>query len=323
MQESNNLKANISLALASILIAFFISLNYKVYNSSSKIIEIPRGATTSTITELLYKNSLILSPNLFKIYSRLTFSDENFKAGEYQFTSFESISSIIKKLNNGKFFYRKLTLLPGFTLKDILELGDSEGLQNDLRDKPLNSKRNDELFLGEGSFYPDTYFYLRGDSFSSILLESQKKWNLLGQKLWNERDKGLPYKSLNEAVTMASIIEKEGLEKEKIAGVFLNRLRVDMRLQSDPTVIYALGKNFDGNLKKEDLRIESPFNTYRYVGLPPAPISIVSKESLVAALKPLQTEYLYFVSMGNGYHKFSKTLSEHNKAVLKYQINAR
>ena len=122
---------------------------------------------------------------------------------------------------------------------------------------------------------------------------------------------------------MASIIEKEGLEKEKIAGVFLNRLRVDMRLQSDPTVIYALGKNFDGNLKKEDLRIESPFNTYRYVGLPPAPISIVSKESLVAALKPLQTEYLYFVSMGNGYHKFSKTLSEHNKAVLKYQINAR
>ena len=323
MQESNNLKANISLALASILIAFFISFNYKVYNSSSKIIEIPRGATTSTITELLYKNSLIFSPYLFKIYSRLTFSDENFKAGEYQFTSFESISSIIKKLNNGKFFYRKLTLLPGFTLKDILELGDSEGLQNDLRDKPLNSTRNDELFLGEGSFYPDTYFYLRGDSFSSILLESQKKWNLLGQKLWNERDKGLPYKSLNEAVTMASIIEKEGLEKEKIAGVFLNRLRVNMRLQSDPTVIYALGKNFDGNLKKEDLRIESPFNTYRYVGLPPAPISIVSKESLVAALKPLQTEYLYFVSMGNGYHKFSKTLSEHNKAVLKYQINAR
>ena len=126
-----------------------------------------------------------------------------------------------------------------------------------------------------------------------------------------------------EATTLASIIEKEGIEKETIAGVFVNRLKLNMKLQSDPTVIYALGDNFDGDIKKKDLRIDNPYNTYRYRGLPPGPISIVSEDSLRAALRPKETDYLYFVSMGNGFHKFSKNLTDHNKAVLEYQINER
>tara|TARA_B100000482_G_C12424577_1_gene226493 strand:- start:154 stop:606 length:453 start_codon:yes stop_codon:yes gene_type:complete len=149
------------------------------------------------------------------------------------------------------------------------------------------------------------------------------RWKEISNKLWNIRDDDLPYANIMEATTLASIIEKEGIEKETIAGVFVNRLKINMKLQSDPTVIYALGDNFDGDIKRKDLRIDSPYNTYRYRGLPPGPISIVSEDSLRAALRPKETDYLYFVSMGNGFHKFSKNLTEHNQAVLEYQLNER
>ncbi len=315
MIASNKLIPTLTLILVFILIFFVISTNYKLNKSDSIILEIPKGSNVSTIADQLYKNNLILSPYLFRIYTRLSFSDEILKAGEYEFTSSESIRTIVNKIVKGNFFYRKLILLPGLTLQNIIDLGASEGLVNDLENK--------DLLLEEGSFYPDTYFYLKGDSFASILLKSQETWKHLSQKLWEERDTNLPYNNLKEAITLASIIEKEGVEKNKIAGVFVNRLRLGMRLQSDPTVIYALGLKFDGNLRKNDLQIDSPYNTYKNIGLPPGPISIVSEDSLQAALKPLQTDYLYFVSMGNGLHKFSKTLSEHNEAVLKYQINGR
>ena len=315
MIASLKLKTTLTIILVSILIAFLIAINYRLSNSDSLIVDIPKGSNVNTIADELHKRQLILNPNLFKIYTRVSFSDDILKAGEYEFTSPESIRSIVNKMAKGQFFYRKLTLLPGLTLHNILELGSSEGIVNDLN--------NRDLLFEEGSFYPDTYFYLKGESFSSILLESQEKWKILSQELWENREENLPYKTLREAITMASIIEKEGIEKNKIAGVFVNRLRIDMKLQSDPTVIYALGNNFDGDLKKKDLGIDSPYNTYRNKGLPPGPISIVSRDSLEAALKPLQTDYLYFVSMGNGLHKFSKTLAEHNEAVLKYQINER
>ena len=198
-----------------------------------------------------------------------------------------------------------------------------EGLKDDLGNEFKLSMKQKGIILEEGIFYPDTYYYLKGETFSSILIKSHQKWKENYENLWEQRRANLPYKRLMDAITLASIIEKEGLEKEKIAGVFLNRLEVGMKLQSDPTVIYSLGKKFDGDLKRKDLSVRNPYNTYRYKGLPPGPISLVSEESLKAALNPLETEYLYFVSMGNGYHKFSKTLSEHNKAVLKYQINAR
>ena len=199
--------------------------------------------------------------------------------------------------------------------RQILNLADSAGLVNDLD--------SIDIILEEGIFYPDTYYYLKGEAFSSILFQSHKKWKEISNKLWDTRDDDLPYANIMEATTLASIIEKEGTEKETIAGVFINRLKLNMKLQSDPTVIYALGDNFDGDIKRKDLRIDSPYNTYRYRGLPPGPISIVSEDSLRAALRPKETDYLYFVSMGNGFHKFSKNLTDHNKAVLEYQINER
>ena len=220
-----------------------------------------------------------------------------------------------KKLLEGDFYYRKLTLLPGSTLKTILNLANSVGLVDDLDSIDIN--------LEEGIFYPDTYYYLKGETFSSILYRSHMRWKEISNRLWDNRDDDLPYTNIMEATTLASIIEKEGIEKETIAGVFVNRLKINMKLQSDPTVIYALGDNFDGDIKRKDLRIDSPYNTYRYRGLPPGPISIVSEDSLRAALRPKETDYLYFVSMGNGFHKFSKNLTEHNQAVLEYQLNER
>tara|TARA_B000000475_G_C15932695_1_gene421451 strand:- start:60 stop:1019 length:960 start_codon:yes stop_codon:yes gene_type:complete len=313
----------ISTGIIFLLVIFFISVNFKLQFKESILVDIPSGSSSSIIANILYENNLILNPLLFKTYSRFTSSDNSFKAGEYFIDTPESINSLISKIVLGDFFYRKLTLLPGSSLEDVMKLRYLEGLKDDLGNEFKLSMKQKGIILEEGIFYPDTYYYLKGETFSSILIKSHQKWKENYENLWEQRRANLPYKRLMDAITLASIIEKEGLEKEKIAGVFLNRLEVGMKLQSDPTVIYSLGKKFDGDLKRKDLRVRNPYNTYRYKGLPPGPISLVSEESLKAALNPLETEYLYFVSMGNGYHKFSKTLSEHNKAVLKYQINAR
>ena len=310
----NNFKI-ICISLIFIAVVSLTLIHFKVTKESSVIVDIPQGSIISLISNILYEEGLILNPALFTTYIRLTSSDSKLKAGEYLIDSSQSAYTLKKKLLEGEFFYRKLTLLPGSTLKNILNLANSAGLINDLD--------SIDIILEEGIFYPDTYYYLKGETFSSILFRSHKKWKEISNKLWDKRDDNLPYVNIMEATTLASIIEKEGIEKETIAGVFVNRLKLNMKLQSDPTVIYALGDNFDGDIKRKDLRIDSPYNTYRYRGLPPGPISIVSEDSLRAALRPKETDYLYFVSMGNGFHKFSKNLTDHNKAVLEYQINER
>ena len=310
----NNLKF-ISISLIYFAVFSLISVHFKVNKESSVILDIPEGSSISMIASILFEEGLILSPVLFKTYTRLTLSDNKLQAGEYFIDSPQSTYTLNKKLLEGDFYYRKLTLLPGSTLKTILNLANSASLVNDLD--------SIDIALEEGIFYPDTYYYLKGETFSSILFQSHLRWKEISNKLWESRDDDLPYANIMEATTLASIIEREGIEKETIAGVFVNRLKLNMKLQSDPTVIYALGDDFDGDIKRKDLRIDSPYNTYRYRGLPPGPICIVSEDSLRAALRPKETDYLYFVSMGNGFHKFSKTLTDHNKAVLEYQINER
>ncbi len=305
----------ISISLIFFAVFSLTIFHFKVYKESSVIVDIPEGSSISLISNILFEEGLILNPVLFKTYARLTLSDNKLQAGEYSIDSSQSIYTLNKKLVEGDFYYRKLTLFPGSTLKDILNLANSSSLINDLD--------SIDIILEEGIFYPDTYYYLKGETFSSILFQSHMRWKEISNKLWESRDDNLPYANIMEATTMASIIEKEGVEKETIAGVFVNRLKLNMKLQSDPTVIYALGDKFDGDIKRKDLRIDSPYNTYRYRGLPPGPISIVSEDSLRAALRPKETDYLYFVSMGNGFHKFSKNLADHNKAVLEYQINER
>lgn len=314
----------IFLLFSIVVTSFLLLTNHRINIVQNTIFEITPGSTLQEVTNNLIKEDLILNGFLFKLNAKLHNIEDRIKAGEYLITKNESTFTLQKKFIKGEVYYRKLQLLEGKTLADILKLGKTEGLIDDINgDIELFKVKLDIKGQTEGLLYPDTFYYQKGDLFSSLLKRSFIKQQSIYSDLWSKRKEDLPYSSLLEAITLASIIEKEGLEKEMIASVFVNRLNKKMKLQSDPTVIYALGTNFDGNIKRSHLRIDNPYNTYKYKGLPPGPIGLVSLDSMKAALNPKKSDYLYFVSMNDGYHKFSKTLEEHNQAVLKYQVNAR
>ena len=311
--------------LISTLLAFFIIVtNHRISLQEDLIFEIKQGDSLQEVAYELKNRDLILNQFFFILNARILNIDQTIKAGEYLLSKSESIFTLQKKFLEGDTLSRKLQLLEGMTVREILKLGNSEGIVDDINgDLEKFKLKLNIVGQAEGLLFPDTFYYQKGDLFSSLLKRAFDKQQIVYIDLWNSRQEDLPYSSLIEAITLASIIEKEGLEKEMIAGVFVNRLRKKMKLQSDPTVIFALGSKFDGNIKRSHLRIDNPYNTYRYKGLPPGPIGLVSLSSIQAALNPKQSEYLYFVSMNNGFHKFSKTLEEHNQAVLKYQINER
>ena len=314
----------IILFLSSLIIVFLLITNHRIYLEEDILFDINLGSSLQEISADLEKRNLIISSLAFQLNAKVHRIEKQIKAGEYLLSQGESIFTLQKKFLNGQNFYRKLQLLEGMTMEDVFKLGNSEGIVDDVQDDLVNLQNK----LGvknryEGFLFPDTFYYQKGDLFSALLKRSFLKQQKIYSELWTSRQDGLPYQSLKEAITLASIIEKEGLEKKLIAGVFVNRLKKNMKLQSDPTVIYAMGNSFDGNIRKADLRIDNPYNTYKYKGLPPGPIGLVSLSSMKAALNPEKSDFLYFVSMNNGFHKFSKTLDEHNKAVLKYQINGR
>ena len=175
----------------------------------------------------------------------------------------------------------------------------------------------------EGLFFPDTYYFSRNTTDKSILKRAYKAMQNKLNAAWQARDLNVPYDSPYQALTMASIVEKEtgkASERAQIAGVFVNRLNMGMRLQTDPSVIYGLGEHFDGNLRKQDLLSDTPYNTYTRHGLPPSPIAMPGLASIEAALHPAKTKAVYFVGKGDGTHVFSSTLVEHNRAVMEYQI---
>jgi len=315
---------NIILLFSTLLTFFLLVTNHKLSFQENFLFEIKQGSTLQGVANELKNRGLILNSFVFKLNAKLLNADQNIKAGEYLLSTSESIFTLQRKFTEGLTFYRKLQLLEGMTTRDIFKLGKSEGIVDDINeDLEMLKFKLSINGQAEGLFFPDTFYFQKGDLFSSVLKRAFDKQQSIYIGLWNVRREGLPYSSLIEAITLASIIEKEGLEKDMIAGVFVNRLRKNMRLQSDPTVIFALGSSFDGNIKRSHLKIDNPYNTYRYKGLPPGPIGLVSLSSIKAALNPQKSDFFYFVSMNNGFHKFSKTLEEHNQAVLKYQINAR
>ena len=313
-----------SIILIGLLGLLYVNFDSKFNLKKELVVDVKQGMSMQDISFLLQSNDLLYSTFFLNQYSRILGKSTQIKTGEYLVTNNDSIFSLLDKFSKGEIYYRSVRFKEGSTFSQLLLiLKQLDGIIDNLKVNPdsLIAKETGSKYSSmEGIFSPDTYYYKKGDTASSLLVRAYKQQKKELNTLWKNRMPGLPYKSEEDALTMASIIEKEGVEKKRIAGVFINRLNAKMRLQSDPTVIFALGKNFDGNIRKKDLRLKHPYNTYMIQGLPPGPISLVSLESIKAALQPEITNDYYFVSRGDGTHQFSATLEQHNKAVKEYQL---
>ena len=313
-----------SIILIGLLGLLYVNFDSKFNLKKELVVDVKQGMSMQDISFLLQSNDLLYSTFFLNQYSRILGKSTQIKTGEYLVTKNDSIFSLLDKFSKGEIYYRSVRFKEGSTFSQLLLiLKQLDGIIDNLKVNPdsLIAKETGSKYSSmEGIFSPDTYYYKKGDTASSLLVRAYKQQKKELNTLWKNRMPGLPYKSEEDALTMASIIEKEGVEKKRIAGVFINRLNAKMRLQSDPTVIFALGKNFDGNIRKKDLKLKHPYNTYMIKGLPPGPISLVSLESIKAALQPEITKDYYFVSRGDGTHQFSATLEQHNKAVKEYQL---
>ena len=313
-----------SIILIGLLGLLYVNFDSKFNLKKELVVDVKQGMSMQDISFLLQSNNLLYSTFFLNQYSRILGKSTQIKTGEYLVTNNDSIFSLLDKFSKGEIYYRSVRFKEGSTFSQLLLiLKQLDGIIDNLKVNPdslIVKETGSKYSSMEGIFSPDTYYYKKGDTASSLLVRAYKQQKKELNTLWKNRMPGLPYKSEEDALTMASIIEKEGVEKKRIAGVFINRLNAKMRLQSDPTVIFALGKNFDGNIRKKDLRLKHPYNTYMIQGLPPGPISLVSLESIKAALQPEITNDYYFVSRGDGTHQFSATLEQHNKAVKEYQL---
>lgn len=284
----------------------------------SKIILIERGSGVSAIANKLEKENVINHAVLFKIAGRF---GDSLKAGEYKFPPHTPMASVITMMREGEVFDRKITIPEGYTSWQIVNI--------------LNAR--DELtgtiqtIPPEGTLMPNTYHFVSGEDRNAIITRMQEATKKALNELWEAREKDLPIKTKAEALILASIVEKEtgvAEERDAVAGVFINRLKKGMALQTDPTVIYAITKGkikTDGKgplgrrLLTKDLQIDDPYNTYKYPGLPPGPIANPGYASIEATLNPAQHDYIYFVADGTGGHVFAKTLAEHNRNVAKWR----
>ncbi len=307
-----------------------------IANSTAKqIIEIKPGSSASKVARLLHKQALLNSPKLFSWYLRFLGKHTQLKAGEFEIDPQWSVDTLIDKLIEGQAVLYPVALIAGQTvqenlqmihalpkIKQELDVSDITGLQSLLG---IESKIDSKYPYAnlEGWLLPETYYYQSGDSDKQIVLRAYHSLKTKLDQAWSTRDKNLPFKTPYEALILASIVEKEtgfAAERPKIAGVFIRRMKIGMRLQTDPTVIYGIGQSYDGNIRKRDLLKMTSYNTYTINGLPPTPIALPSKEAIDAVMHPEKTKALYFVAKGGGEHHFSNSLIEHNRAVNKYLL---
>lgn len=294
------------------------------------LVRISSGDTLGQLSARLSAQGVIRYPRLFNWAGRLSGADQRIRQGEYRLSVGVTAAELLALLQSDATVRYLVTLPEGIRLAEAIAiLRRSEGLT------PLLSGSDDRRLLqlldqratAEGFFLPETYQYERGDSDLDVLVEAHRLMRAALHAAWSQREPGLPYENAYEALIMASIIEKEtGLANERplIGGVFVRRLQRRMRLQTDPTVIYGLGPDFDGNLRREHLRDDSnPYNSYRHRGLPPGPIALPGRAALMAAVQPAPGNHLYFVARGDGSHEFSATLADHKAAVRRYQLNRR
>ncbi len=272
-------------------------------------VEIPRGAGFRAAVAVLEKAGVELKPREFELLARALGRERDIKAGNYQLTERVRPLELLDKLTRGDVTQAEVRLIEGWTFGQFRAALDASA---ELRHDTTG-----------GLFFPDTYLFARGSSDLAVLRRAYRAMQRHLDTEWKARDPGVPYRSAYEALIMASIIEKEtgrAEERDQIGGVLANRLRIGMRLQADPTVIYGLGDAFNGNLKKSHLLDDGPYNTYTRAGLPPTPIAMPGLASLRSAVRPAKTEALYYVSRGDGSSQFSRNAEEHNRAVTKYQL---
>ena len=306
------------------------AIPYRNYGASYAMVEIPEGSGAARCLEILAEHGVIRRSPLALTYLRVTGRTRGIKAGEYHFTQPMTPGAVFDKLIAGDVYYHRVTLLEGWRSDEIFAqftragFGSTEDFLEAFADASLVADLDSEAVDLEGYLFPDTYSLEKGTPPRAIVAKMVARFREVVQPAYISaaRQRGL---TVRQAVTLASLVEREtssGEEDPMVASVFHNRLRKGMRLQCDPTVIYALAmrNGFDGNIRKPDLRIDSRYNTYRYYGLPPGPIGNPGASALNAAVQPADTDYLYFVSMNTGRHRFSRSLQEHNRAVWEYQV---
>ncbi len=294
--------------------------------ASTLDLSIEPGTSPKAIAQAVADAGANTSPVLLYAWFRLSGQSRLMRAGSYEIAPGTTPVRLLNMLVRGEESLRAVTIVEGWNWRQVRQaLAKAENLKPDSRaltDAELMTRLGRSGVAPEGRFYPDTYSYAKGASDLAVLKRAAKAMDKRLQQAWDSRQPGVSVQSPEEALILASIVEKEtgkGSDRPMISGVFNNRLRIGMRLQTDPTVIYGLGDSFDGNLRRVHLTSDTPWNTYTRAGLPPTPIAMPGKAALRAATAPDDTRALYFVAKGDGRSAFSATLAEHNRAVNQYQ----
>ena len=289
-------------------------------------LEIEPGTSPKAVARSVQMAGVGVDARLLYAWFRVSGLDRRIKAGNYEITPGTTPYTLLQKLVQGEESLQVLTLVEGWNFRQVrAALAREDGIKHDsaaLSDADLMARLERPGVAPEGRFFPDTYTYAKGSSDLAVLRRALHAMDRRLEAAWSQRASDTPLKSADEALVLASIVEKEtgrASDRALIAGVFANRLRIGMLLQTDPTVIYDLGDKFDGNLRKRDLQTDTPWNTYTRSGLPPTPIAMPGKAALLAAVQPAPTKALYFVAKGDGTSHFSASLGEHNRAVNRYQ----
>lgn len=312
--------------LLSVWLIYFAVSSLKLQPQAQEIVIQPKSSLKSIANQLVSQN-VLTEPWRFIILAKLLNKESYLQAGSYTLNRNVTPYQLLLSLNHGKATQGSITFIEGRTFAQIREkMAINDAIKQTitvLSEQEILKLVGSDYSVAEGLFFPDTFYFDRNTPDSVIL---QRSYDAMHSKLanaWEERDANLPYKNSYQALIMASIIEKEtgkASERPMIAGVFINRLRIGMRLQTDPTVIYGMGLHYKGNIRKKDLLADTPYNTYTRNGLPPTPIAMPGMAAIDAALHPEKTKALYFVGKGDGSHAFSANLADHNRAVFRYQL---
>ncbi|GJM15457.1 MAG: aminodeoxychorismate lyase [Thermodesulfobacteriota bacterium] len=291
------------------------------------VVEIPKGSGLSSISRKLMQSGVIANDKVFILYVMKEGWQDELKAGEYKFEKGSTMADVTNKIVRGDVELKQVTIPEGLTVKEIARLLDEKGVVSEADFiKETQNKVLIKQLLGpdlnsfEGYLFPETYSYSRSLTPKELIVLMVERFKAVYEPLSDQRER--VNLTDNEILTLASIIEKETgsvFERPVISAVFQNRLRIGMKLDSDPTVIYGMGENYNGNLRRRDLKEYTKYNTYVIKGLPPGPIANPGRDSIIAVLDPADVKYLYFVSKGDGTHHFSNSFREHQNAVNKYQ----